>query len=282
MAAQLNIAALSRRTGVAPDTIRKWEQRYDILRPTRTPGGQRRYSDVDVERVEWLVARLAEGYRISEAASLLGGDAAESPASPAALRDSIVDAVRTSDPARVSRLVDQSISLLPLEQALERVLAPALQAIGDLWATGEVSVAQEHLLTSSVRSRLERLLADARGSVRGVAVLACAPGERHELGLLMLALLLRADGWQVAYLGADTPLADAAALAETSKAKLFCVSATMKEQDGLTAHAALGPIEAEVLVGGPGADEELAAALGGRLAHGRLPRIVKSARKAGG
>src|ERR671927_250170 len=72
MSAALNIAALSRRTGVAPDTLRKWEQRYQILRPTRTAGGQRRYSERDVARVEWLCARLAEGYRIGEAAQLLG------------------------------------------------------------------------------------------------------------------------------------------------------------------------------------------------------------------
>ena len=45
-AALLNIAALSRRTGVAPDTLRKWEQRYGVLRPVRTAGGQRRYSEV--------------------------------------------------------------------------------------------------------------------------------------------------------------------------------------------------------------------------------------------
>ena len=64
MSSALNIAALARRTGVAPDTLRKWEQRYGILRPTRTGGGQRRYSEHDVDRVVWLKARLAEGYRI--------------------------------------------------------------------------------------------------------------------------------------------------------------------------------------------------------------------------
>lgn len=280
MAAQLNIAALSRRTGVAPDTIRKWEQRYGILRPTRTPGGQRRYSDVDVGRVEWLVARLSEGYRISEAASLLGAEAAESPASPAALRDAIVDAVRASDPARVARLVDQSISLLPLEKTLERVIAPALHSIGDLWAAGEISVAQEHLLSASVRSRLERLLADARGSVRGVAVLTCAPGERHELGLLMLALLLRADGWQVAYLGADTPYDDAVGLTESVSARLLCVSATMAEAAGAL-EADRRRVRAELLIGGTGSNAEVAARIGGRFVDGPLPRTVRSVRKAG-
>ena len=71
----MNIAALSRRTGVAPDTLRKWEQRYGVLKPSRTEGGQRRYSELDVARVEWLVARLADGYRISRAAALLGDGA---------------------------------------------------------------------------------------------------------------------------------------------------------------------------------------------------------------
>ena len=65
-----------------------------------------------------------------------------------------------------------------------------------------------------MRAALQKLLADPRADVRGTAVLACAPGEQHEIGLLMLAVLLRADGWQVAYLGADTPSADAVALAE--------------------------------------------------------------------
>ena len=85
------------------------------------------------------------------------------------------------------------------------MLAPALIEVGVRWEAGDVTVAQEHLATSTVRAAMQRLLADARADVRGVAVLACAPGEQHEIGLLMLAVLLRADGWQVAYLGADTP-----------------------------------------------------------------------------
>ena len=64
-------------------------------------------------------------------------------------------------------------------------------------------------MSEAVRSRLGHLLADPGGGVRGIAVLACAPGERHELGLMMAAIALRRDGWKVVYLGADTPLADA-------------------------------------------------------------------------
>src|SRR5919197_1237255 len=86
LAAALNISALARRTGIAADTLRKWEQRYGIIRPTRTTGGQRRYSERDVARVEWLRDRLAEGYRISAAAALLGQTAEPAGRTPARSR----------------------------------------------------------------------------------------------------------------------------------------------------------------------------------------------------
>jgi MerR family transcriptional regulator, light-induced transcriptional regulator len=252
----LNIAALTRRTGVPPDTIRKWEQRYGVLRPERTPGGQRRYSEIDVARVEWLKARIEEGYRIGEAAALLGsGDVVAM--SPSKLRSAIVAATASSDVASLTRLVDQALALPSLEQSFVDVLAPALTDVGESWAAGELTVAQEHLASSTIRASLQRLLADARASVRGIAVLACAPGERHEIGLLMLAVLLRGDGWQVAYLGADTPLHDAIELAERLDASAICFSAAT-ERPAAGLEKALGreriPPALEVLVGGRATD----------------------------
>jgi len=221
----LNIAALTKRTGVPPDTIRKWEQRYGVLRPERTSGGQRRYSEVDVARVEWLKARLEEGYRIGEAAALLG-DGVLVATSPSELRRAFAEAASASDVSALTTVVDQTLALGPIDEAFEEVLAPALVEIGESWERGELTVAQEHLASSTVRAGLQRLLADARASVRGVVVLACAPGERHEIGLLMLAVLLRADGWQVAYLGPDTPIDDAVSLASDLDARVLGFSAT--------------------------------------------------------
>jgi MerR family transcriptional regulator, light-induced transcriptional regulator len=252
----LNIAALTKRTGVPPDTIRKWEQRYGVLRPERTPGGQRRYSELDVARVEWLKARIEEGYRIGEAAALLGSGEAVA-LSPAKLRAAIVAAAGSSDVASLTRLVDQALALPSLEQAFVDVLAPALGDVGERWAAGDLTVAQEHLASSTVRASLQRLLADARASVRGIAVLACAPGERHEIGLLMLAVLLRGDGWQVAYLGADTPLRDAVGLAERLGASALCLSAAMEKPASGLARALTReriPPGMELLVGGRATD----------------------------
>jgi MerR family transcriptional regulator, light-induced transcriptional regulator len=266
----LNIAALCQRTGVPADTIRKWEQRYGVLRPERTPGGQRRYSEVDVARIEWLKARLAEGYRIGEAAELLGSGE-QVAAGAGELRRAIVEATAANDVVGLSHLVEQAVALGSLEEAFVDVLSPALGEVGDRWAAGELSVAQEHLVSATVRGVLQRLLADARGEIRGIAVLACAPGERHEIGLLMLAVLLRSDGWQVAYLGADTPVDDAVALAEQLQASVLCFSASTREQaESLErALAERAPLTIEILVGGRGTAESDV-----RSAIGRLRKIA--------
>jgi methanogenic corrinoid protein MtbC1 len=282
VAPTLNIAAFAHRTGVPAETLRKWELRYGVLTPERTTGGQRRYGDRDVARVEWLKARLAEGYRIGEAATLLGATADATPGTPAELREAVYGAIARTDLSSLIRLVEQALALNVVEDAFMDVFAPVLAAIGERWEQGELSVAHEHLASCVVRAHLERLLADVRGDVRGTAVLACAPGERHELGLLMLAVLLRADGWQVAYLGADTPLKDAVALAESTRARVLCVSATMKESTERLCRELAGlqvPKGIDVVVGGRGVGRAEAKDLHARYLDGDLRRSVGTLRK---
>jgi MerR family transcriptional regulator, light-induced transcriptional regulator len=224
----LNIAALTQRTGVPSDTIRKWEQRYGVLHPERTAGGQRRYSELDVARVNWLKERIHEGYRIGEAAALLG-DGDQVARTVDELRDGIVAATAESDVDALGQLVDQALAVPTLEESFAHVLTPALVEVGERWAAGILGVAQEHLVSSTVRAALHKLLSDQRAAVHGTAVLACGPGEQHEIGLMMLAVLLRSDGWQVAYLGADTPFEDAVALADRLEAAALCFSAASKQ-----------------------------------------------------
>ena len=249
MPAGLNIAALSRRTGVAPDTLRKWEQRYQILWPTRTAGGQRRYDERDVARVEWLCERLREGYRIGEAAILLGTAHVTTTRTPEDHLRTIVTAVGAGDAAQIGLLVDQAFALHGVDDTLEKILRPLLETIGEHWQRGELSVAEEHLVTEAVRSRLGHLLSDAGGGVRGTAVLACLPGERHELGLMMLAIGLRRDGWKVVYLGADTPVEAALDVAHRQSARVLGISCTVAQPDRLPSVDGL-----EIVVGGPATD----------------------------
>ncbi len=69
-------------------------------------------------------------------------------------------------------------------------------------------------------------VSEGQGGVRGSAVLACAPGEHHDIGLLMLAVMLRSDGWRVEFLGADTPVDEAVAFAGAIGASILCLSAS--------------------------------------------------------
>lgn len=274
----MNITALARRTGVPPDTLRKWEQRYGVLRPQRTAGGQRRYTDLDLARVEWLRARLGEGYRIGEAAALIGGVEVETAKTPAELRRTLYDAAREADVATIRAALDQTFTLFPLEQALTRIVAPVLERVGEGWASRELSVAQEHLVSTAVRARLDALLADARGEIRGLGVLSCIPGERHELGLLMLGALLRADGWQIAYLGADAPLRDAVGLAARLDASLLCLSATMRA-NLVKLRSVDVPAGVTLVLGGSAASQTAARRLRAQYVDLNLRRAVRELRR---
>lgn len=283
MTTLLNIAALSRRTGVAPDTLRKWEQRYGVLRPRRTEGGQRRYTEHDVARVEWLRDRLAEGWRIGEAARVLEETSAPPLDDPEALRSALLAALRADAVSEVTALLDQAFAVLPVDRALLEVAAPVLAAVGEAWHEGDITVAQEHAMTAKVRSRLEHLLADCRGSVRGTAVLACPPGELHDLGLLMLAVLMRADGWRAEYLGANTPVPDAVRYAEAVGARALCFSATRHATvDTLRAGLAeAGETAVGLVVGGAAVTPDEARALGATYADDDLQAAVVALRTLG-
>jgi methanogenic corrinoid protein MtbC1 len=276
MSAGLNIAALARRTGVAPDTLRKWEQRYQILCPTRTAGGQRRYSERDVARVEWLCERLAEGYRIGEAASLLGTADTTPTRSPQDHLGAMLDAVGAGEPAYVGLLVDQALALHGVDATFDEILVPLLKTVGKRWQDRELAVGDEHLVTETVRSRLGHLLADAGSGGHGTAVLACAPGEQHELGLMMVAVRLRRDGWRVVYLGANTPLADAVEVARRQDARLLGISVTTPQN-----LAALEPAAADgltVVLGGAAATAAAAKRLGAVHVGGDLGEAVAAVR----
>ncbi|MGZ8783671.1 MAG: MerR family transcriptional regulator [Gaiellaceae bacterium] len=219
----LNIAAVSQRTGIGADTLRKWERRYGVLRPGRTAGGQRRYDETDVARVVWLRDRLAQGFRIGEAAALLDAGATRPTASTTDLRDAIVTAAAALNTLELTGLVEQAFVLHDVATAVEDVIGPALQTVGDAWQTDPGSIAGEHLLSQVALARLRTLLDYRRPALNGTVVLACGPGERHELGLLALAVTLQADGWLAVYLGADTPLRIALATAARTDAGVLCL-----------------------------------------------------------
>lgn len=277
----LNIAAIARRTGVAPDTLRKWENRYGVLRPARTAGGQRRYDEADVQRVEWLRDRIAEGWRIGEAARMLDAETMALD-DPPDLRDALIVAIRDVDLPTITATLDQTFAVLPLAEALTDVVTPALRWTGEAWHRGELSIAQEHAISAKVRAHLTRMIADGRADVHGVAVLACGPGEQHDLGLLMLAVALRADGWRVEYLGADTPADTAIAFAERINATMLCFSAARTESVAALRESLEEPGReptVPIVIGGAASSPAVARELGATYVNGNLTSAVTRLRR---
>jgi len=148
---------------------------------------------------------------------------------------------------------------------------PCLHGIGERWAAGTVTVGAEHFASNILRGRLAAL---AQGWGQGAgprAVLACAPGERHDLPLLIFGIVLHRNGWRVEYLGPDTPVADIATAVAATAADLAVISATDPAHVD-RAVASLAGLAAAVplALGGPGATPAAASAAGARLLTGDL------------
>src|SRR3954469_9768264 len=231
---QLRIGELSRRSGVSPDLLRAWERRYDLLRPERSVGGLRLYSEDDLERVRTMQRHIAAGVAAREAAAL-AGEAPErgAPAPAFDARTARPELGRTlegfNEPGGQA-VIDGLLAVATVDTLLSQVVLPYLQEIGERWERGELSIAQEHFASSLLRGRLLGL---ARGWGRGTgrrALLACPPGEQHDLGLIAFGLALRERGWRIDYLGGDTPTESIAEAARAIEPALLVLSAVTPDR----------------------------------------------------
>jgi methanogenic corrinoid protein MtbC1 len=119
-------------------------------------------------------------------------------------------AARALEPDEIAAVLDDLFARGSFERVATDILFPALQALGEAWAAGEVMVAGEHMASSAVQRRLGQAL-EAAASANGHGarvVVGLPPGGRHELGALAFAVAARRAGLPVTYLGADLPMDD--------------------------------------------------------------------------
>ena len=168
---------------------------------------------------------LATGLAAAEAAKLATRPAQEEELALAAATEELAAALARFDEGAAHALFDSVLARVSLDTLLRELVIPYLHDLGERWERGEVSIAQEHFASTLLRGRLLGL---ARGWSQGMgppAVLACAPGEQHDLGLVAFGIALRARGWRIVYLGPDTPIASGKDAAAASRANLGVVSA---------------------------------------------------------
>jgi MerR family transcriptional regulator, light-induced transcriptional regulator len=231
----LRIGELSRRAGVSPELLRAWEHRYGLLRPTRSAGGLRLYTPGDVERVRLMRKHLADGLAAAEAAAaalrtVVDPEAAPPALSPAALREELAEALDRFDEPRAQALLDRLQAVATVDVLLGEVVLPYLRELGERWARGDASVAQEHFASGVLRGRLLGIARDWGLGVGPAAVLACLPGEQHDLGLIAFGLALHARGWRILNLGPDAPIETVEEVSRRVQPSLVVLTAVTSER----------------------------------------------------
>jgi MerR family transcriptional regulator, light-induced transcriptional regulator len=273
--ARVRIGELARRVGVSEHVLRAWERRYGLLRPERSPGGYRLYSAADERRIRRMQAHLAAGLSAAEAArAALSEEQAGPPqqgtrpagggvADPA---QDLADSLDRLDEPGAQAALDRLFAAFTPETVLRDTLLPYLHRLGRRWECGQASIADEHFASNLLRGRLAGLTRGWGQSHGPRAVLACPPGEQHDLGLLMFGIVLHRCGWRVEYLGASTPIAELARTAQQTHADIIVLAAAIENHfHGLTGDLARLARQVPLALAGAGATEVLADQTGAGL-----------------
>ncbi|HLK79177.1 MAG TPA: cobalamin B12-binding domain-containing protein [Streptosporangiaceae bacterium] len=286
----LRIGELSRRLGVSDHVLRAWESRYGLLQPVRSAGGFRLYSEADAARVRRMQAHLAGGLSAAEAArAVLGGDAgAQTGGDPGAQtggdpgiqadgphlymsaagepRAAFRQALDAFDEPAAQAVLDRLLADLSLPTVLRDVVLPYLAELGERWRHGMATVAMEHFATNIIRGRLAGLARGWGGGHGPQALLACPPGELHDMALMAFGIVLNRHGWRIGYLGTNTPVGELERAAGASRPELVVLAATLPEiLEPLRPELAGLARRAPLALAGPGATPQLASDVGARL-----------------
>ena len=271
-----SIKAVSQATGLTVETLRAWERRYRVVVPQRDEMGRRVYRAEDVLRLRRLREATDRGHPISRLVKLdepalasLLHEPERRPQSAMASTfvERILDAARRYSSAECEQSLTLAISLMSPSRLIGEVLEPLLREVGERWHSGTFSIAQERLVSATVRKHIGLIVETYdRTARRGSIVFATLPGERHELGLLMSAMVCASHGFKVHYLGADLPAEEIARYARESGAGIVALSVLLL--DGIeqvpaqlhTLREALGP-DIPIWVGGSAAQQVDRAAL---------------------
>ena len=233
-----NLKVVVQETSIKPDTLRAWERRYGLPEPERTKGRHRLYSDYDIAIIKWLMVRQEEGLSISRAVKLwrnleetgqnpfndlmpphittqstqkhstivptsvntLSGSSVED------LRKAWVESCLQFNEAGADAVLAQAFAFYPAKMVVLELLQKGLAHIGELWYQNKATVQQEHFASALAMRRLNTLVSAAPAPTRpGKIIVACPADEHHVFAPLFLTLMLRYQGWETIYLGANVP-----------------------------------------------------------------------------
>jgi MerR family transcriptional regulator, light-induced transcriptional regulator len=272
------IASISLETGIAKEVLRKWEVRYGFPVPQRDARGRRAYTEEHTARLKLIKKLIDAGMRpgqvvpLDEAQlrALLQKPAASPPESPSRAITDLMKCLRSRDAGLLREKLKREIDRLRLEKFVLDVMPPLTELVGDAWASGHISVRDEHVYTDIIhgliREEISRI-ANPNGFPR--VLLTTPTDELHTLGILMVEAVVTLHGGCCISLGAQTPTeeichavhdygADIAGLSFSAAFPKRKIAPILKQLRGLV------PTEIELWAGGSGA-----------MALDRAPRGVR-------
>ena len=230
------IHRVAKLTGLSKDVIRVWERRFGLLKPTRGANRYRNYSDEDVTLLRFLKEQLDAGSSIGELAKL-GREELLGRARASAPRVSFVDntfsrllrellsTLNPFDRVIFEKRLNGAVAVVPFEEALHGILLPLQEQVGQLWHEGHVNVAIEHYVTKQIQQKIFSAMNQLPVAEFGAKVIvACPPGEEHDIAALAVAYRCRVRGCRVYYLGANVPIASLTNLCDKVKPDLTIIS----------------------------------------------------------
>ncbi|MGH2553811.1 MAG: MerR family transcriptional regulator [Chitinophagaceae bacterium] len=205
-------------SGIKAHTIRIWEQRYDILKPTRTDTNIRRYSSDELKQILNISLLNRNGFKISHISRMTDAEMQEKilslsdvHAQADRLVNEIIAKLSSLEIEAFEKQIDEYILSKGIERTITQLIFPFLEKIGILWLTNNINPAQEHLVSNIIRSKLINGIESVHSKTRikKTFLLFLPESEYHELGLLFVHYLLKSKGARVYYLGANIPMKDA-------------------------------------------------------------------------
>ena len=293
-AATLSIGAVSKATGISADTLRTWERRYGYPAPERTDGGHRLYRLETIEQLRLITQALELGHRpgqivgapretIEELVEAVEASPASSSSeepegaaapelwdrdrlkSPREQIEGWLEAARAFDASSLERSFQRAWYTLGVVTFLEQYASRFVREIGEAWAGGRLEIAHEHFASERIRDFLTtqwRPLSDRSEGPR--VICANLPGEQHNLGLHMVAVMMAVSGFQVIFLGADTPIEEITLSAEQIEGTRGVMLSVSRATNPMLVRRDLSQLRAKLpercylLVGGGGAPRDVA------------------------
>lgn len=209
------IRTVTELTGVHSVTLRAWERRYGLIKPERTPKGHRLYSQADIDSIKRITELLNQGISIGQVRPLLerGLTLPEEEAPKEeydvwqGYRDGLLGAIERFNENEVEHLYNDALSLYPLGLVHNHLVIPTLHLLGERWKEREAGISEEHFFTTYLRNKLGSRIQHLNQHNSGpLLLIACLPGEYHEVGMMMFTLAILDKGYRALVLGANVPL----------------------------------------------------------------------------